>query len=151
MGSIEQALEADQLIDANGNPLASGGDTVLLSTDLGILSPITDNGDGSYTATLTSATTSGLATVTGNVNSSAMGDSATVAFTVGAADASNSTISAAPSSITADGITTSIVTVQLIDANGNPLVSGGDTVLLSTDLGILSPITDNSDGSYTAT
>ena len=51
MGSIEQALEADQLIDANGNPLASGGDTVLLSTDLGILSPITDNGDGSYTAT----------------------------------------------------------------------------------------------------
>ena len=71
--------------------------------------------------------------------------------TVGTADASTSTITASPSSITADGISTSTVTVQLNDATGNPLVNGGDDVVLITDLGTLSLVSYIGDGTYTAT
>ena len=62
-----------------------------------------------------------------------------------------STITASPTSIVADGTTTSTVTVQLKDANGNDLSASGGTVALSTDAGTLSSVTDNTDGTYTAT
>ena len=62
-----------------------------------------------------------------------------------------STITASPTSIVADGTTTSTVTVQLKDANGNDLSASGGTVALSTDAGTLSSATDNTDGTYTAT
>ncbi|MEE9131969.1 MAG: Ig-like domain-containing protein, partial [Gemmatimonadota bacterium] len=76
---------------------------------------------------------------------------AAVGFTVGAASAGTSTITAAPSAIAADGASTSTVTVQLKDAGGNDLTVGGDAVTLATDLGTLGAVTDNGDGSYTAT
>ena len=140
-----------QLKDANGNNLTSGGDTVGLATTLGSLGSVTDNSDGTYTATLTSGTVTGSATVTGTVNAAAITDNAVVSFIPGPADRTTSTISAAPSSIVADGVTTSTITVQLKDANGNDLTSGGDTVALFTTLGSLGSVTDNSDGTYTAT
>ena len=140
-----------QLKDANGNDLTSGGDTVGLATTLGSLGSVTDNSDGTYTATLTSGTVTGSATVTGTVNAAAITDNAVVSFIPGAADETQSTITAAPTSIYADGIATSTITVQLKDANGNDLTSGGDTVGLATTLGSLGSVTDNSDGTYTAT
>ena len=140
-----------QLKDANGNNLTSGGDTVGLATTLGSLGSVTDNLDGTYTATLTSATTTGTATVTGTVNAAAITDNAVVNFIPGPADATTSLITAAPTSIVADGVTTSTITVQLKDANGNNLTSGGDTVALATTLGSLGSVTDNLDGTYTAT
>ncbi|WP_240744941.1 Ig-like domain-containing protein, partial [Microbacterium sp. A20] len=51
------------LLDANGNVVADVGDVVALSTTAGTLSGVTDNGDGTYTAELTSPTTVGSATV----------------------------------------------------------------------------------------
>jgi adhesin/invasin len=140
-----------QLKDANSNNLISGGDTVTLATDLGSLSSVTDNSNGTYTATLTSATTTGTATITGTVNAVAITDTETVTLTPGAADATTSLITAVPTSIVADGVTTSTITVQLKDANSNNLISGGDTVALATDLGSLGSVTDNSNGTYTAT
>ena len=140
-----------QLKDASGNDLTTGGDAVTLATTLGTLGAVTDNGDGTYTATLTSGTTAGTATVTGTVNTVAITDNATVAFTVGAASAATSTITAAPTSIAADGAATSTITVQLKDANGNDLTAGGDAVTLATTLGTLGAVTDNTDGTYTAT
>ena len=140
-----------QLKDANSNDLTSGGDAVVLSTDLGSLGSVTDNGDGTYTATQTSSTTAGTATVTGTVNAASITDDAQVTFTPGAADPATSTITASPTSITADGVTTSTITVQLKDANSNDLTAGGDAVVLSTDLGSLGSVTDNGDGTYTAT
>ena len=71
-----------QLRDANNNDLTSGGDNVALATTLGSLGSVTDNGDGTYTATLTSAVTPGTATVTGTVNVESISDNATVDFTV---------------------------------------------------------------------
>jgi hypothetical protein len=70
-----------QAADADGNDLTLGGATVTLSTTSGHLGPVTDNGNGTYTATLTSPTSQGRATVTGTLNGSPIGSSATVTFT----------------------------------------------------------------------
>jgi adhesin/invasin len=91
-----------QLKDVNSNNLKSGGDTVALATDLGTMGPVTDNSDGSYTATLTSATTTGIATITGTVNAVAITDTATVTLTPGAADGTTSLITAAPATDVTD-------------------------------------------------
>ena len=70
-----------QLKDSFGTNLTIGGDTVTIATDLGTLSgTVIDNGDGTYTETLTSAVTPGTATITGTVNASAITDDATVIF-----------------------------------------------------------------------
>jgi uncharacterized Zn ribbon protein len=137
-----------QLKDAFNNNLISGGDTVALATDLGTMGSVTDNSDGSYTATLTSATTTGTATITGTVNAAAITDTATVTLTPGAADGTTSLITAAPTSMVADGVTTSTITVQLKDADNNNLTSGGDTVALATDLGTIGSVTDNTNGTH---
>ncbi|RDH80768.1 MAG: hypothetical protein DIZ80_17230 [endosymbiont of Galathealinum brachiosum] len=140
-----------QLKDINGNNLSSGGDTVVLDTTLGNLSAVTDKLNGTYEVTLTSATTVGTATITGTLNGASITDDATVAFTVGSAVITTSVISASINSISADGTSTSIITVQLKDANGNVLSSGGDSVLLNTTLGSLGLVTDQLDGTYRAT
>ena len=53
----------------------------MLSTDLGTITSVTDNGDGTYTATITSPTTAGTATITGTVNGTPLTDTGTVQFT----------------------------------------------------------------------
>ncbi len=69
-----------QLKDAAGNDLTTGGDTVVLSTNLGSLGSVTDNGNGRYSATLTSGTTPGTATISGTLNAVAMSNIASVDF-----------------------------------------------------------------------
>ena len=69
-----------QLRDAGSNALAAGGDAVVLATTVGALSVVTDVGDGTYTATLTSAAT-GTATVSGTVNAAGITDTAAVTLT----------------------------------------------------------------------
>src|SRR5207302_1197510 len=126
----------------------SGGDTVTLSADHGTVGTVTDNSDGTYTAEL-SDTTAETDTVSGTINTIDITDTATVEFTPGAADATTTTISASPTSTTVDGSST--ITVQAKDQYGNDLTSGGDTVTLSTDHGSLTSVTDNTDGTYSAT
>jgi len=140
-----------QLKDAFGNNLTTGGATVTLATTAGTLGNVTDNGDGTYTATLTSATAPGTATITGKLDEADLVDNATVSFAVGSASPATSTITAAPTTITADGTSTSVVTVQLKDAFGNNLTAGGATVTLATTAGTLGNVTDNGNGTYTAT
>ncbi|MDR6972198.1 putative cell wall-binding protein/protocatechuate 3,4-dioxygenase beta subunit [Leifsonia shinshuensis] len=74
-----------------------------------------------------------------------------ITFVAGVASAADSTISASPTSIPADGVTATTITVRLKDDNGNPLTAGGDRVTLSTTAGTLSAVRDNGDGTYTAT
>ena len=220
----------------------------MLSTDRGSISSVTDNGDGTYTATL-SSTSAGIAHLTGTLNGSAIGhttavtfmpgaaDAAhstsrrraglaesrarappspsglrdqygnaltrrrrhgrrsrptaarsarspttataptpppsarprlgrrarhrhgrrqrarpapTVTFTPGAADAAHSTLAAAPDLARAPAAA-STVTVQPEGQYGNALTAGGDTVHVSTDRGCFGSVTDNGDGTYTAT
>src|SRR5207237_2336305 len=96
----------------------------------GTLSSVTDNGNGTYTVTLTSPTTAGSATVTGTLGVPAIGtavgaSSSVVTFTPGAVDAAHSTVSPATASITADGSSLQTITVQARDVKNNNLTTGG--------------------------
>jgi hypothetical protein len=70
-----------QAKDAGGNNLTSSGGTVTLNTNLGALGSVTDNNNGTYTATLTSGQTAGTATITGTINAASITDTETVTFT----------------------------------------------------------------------
>src|SRR5690606_18600686 len=137
-----------RLKDAHGNFLTAGGDSVELATDLGTLSPVVDQGDGTYTAAF-SATTPGRATSSDDVRGADMIDTVDIEVSVGKANTLTSTVTSGEASITAGESTT--ITVQLKGAHGNALVTGGDSVELETDLGTVTPVVDNDDGTYTAT
>ena len=62
----------------------------------------------------------------------------------------NTTISADPSSIDANGRDTTNITIQLADSDGEHLTSSGGVVVINTTLGTLSAVTDNGDGTYSA-
>lgn len=67
-----------------------------------------------------------------------------------AASTINSIISAAQTSILANGTSVTTITVQLVDASGVNLPSSGGTVVINTSAGSISAVTDNNDGTYTA-
>jgi hypothetical protein len=68
-----------ELRDSRGDDMPSGGDEVRLFTTRGTLSSVSDRGDGTYRANLTS-TTPGTATITGTVNDDSIDDDAKVQF-----------------------------------------------------------------------
>lgn len=130
--------------DANGNManvINNTAVTLSLNTGTGTLG-------GTLTGTITAGTSS--VTITGVTYTKAQsgvilnatrtsGDSLTAgtsaAFTVnsGATSASKSSVNMSPSSVTANGVATSTITVTLLDANSNPVI--GDTVTLAQGSG----------------
>jgi gliding motility-associated-like protein len=68
-----------------------------------------------------------------------------------AASTATSTITANPTSILANGTTTSTITVQLKDVLNANLTASGGTVVVTTSTGTLGSVTDNGNGTYTAT
>ena len=137
------------LFDENNERVEEGGFDVELSTTAGTLSDVTDNGDGTYTATLTSSTEAGTAVITGTLEGEDIEDDAEVEFEA-APSPEFTTIQANPNQITADGESTSEVTITLRDFNDDPFTEGGFDVELSTTAGTLGDVTDNDDGTYTA-
>ena len=67
------------------------------------------------------------------------------------AAAANSTISAADNTITANGTSTTTITIRLKDALGNNLTTSGGVVTVTTTNGVLGTVYDNNDGTYTVT
>ncbi len=66
-------------------------------------------------------------------------------------DLINTTITASPLSLVADGVTASVITVQLIDSDGNALMTSRGVVTLNvTGNALLTAVSDNGDGTYTA-
>jgi adhesin/invasin len=142
--------------DANGDPLTTGGATVVFSlgagTTLGTFGTVTDNANGTYTATFT-ATTTGTNTVTATFNGQAVTTPPATLTVVGPVDLSQTSVSVAPASVESGGTTT--VTLTAKDSSGNQEPSGGLTVLFSLGLGTgqgtFGAVTDNGNGTYTAT
>jgi adhesin/invasin len=64
---------------------------------------------------------------------------------------SQSTVAAGPGSVPADGASTSTITVTLKTAGGANYGASGGTVVLTVDNGTLGAVTDNNNGTYTAT
>lgn len=86
-----------------------------------------------------------------NAAGSESGTSNTFDVTPGAASPATSTITASPTAILNNGFSTSTITVQVKDSQGNNKTTGGASITLSTTDGSLSSITDNGNGTYTAT
>ncbi len=128
-----------------------GQSVVFSSSDSGIRFGSTiDNFNGTYTATLTSSTTVGTATII--AASSWMGQeiSGTASLTQTPGPAKNITLGVEPGSIVADGHSYAIATATVTDARGNPVAT--DAVSFSsTDRGEkVVGVTNGGNGTYRA-
>jgi autotransporter-associated beta strand protein len=134
---VSTSLVKLQSRDLNGVNLTSGGSSVAFATTLGTLGGTTDNGDGTYQATLTAPTTLGSAKITAKLGGTAIATigtatnsaSLTVNFVAGPVSASASSAVANPTTVAADGVSPSTITVTALDASGHPLA--GQTVTLN--------------------
>lgn len=147
-----------KIADTNGKPLAAtGGAVALTTTGSAVVSAITDNADGTYTATVTD-TTAETVIISGTLAGVAIKDTAEIVFeadttaTVEGDPTNPNTTIVATGTTLVDDVSTSIVTVQLADANNALLTASGGTVTLTaTGDATVSAVTDNGDGTYTAT
>jgi hypothetical protein len=107
---------------------------------------VTDDGDGRYTATLTSSTTVHEVTITAHDHS--LTGTATLTETAGAP--ANLTVTSADQTLPADGSSATTVTATLTDGQAHGLA--GQTVTFTTDdPGVtIGAVTDQGDGTYTA-
>ena len=156
--AISVSLSATSII-ANGTSTATAtatvtdgtGDAVVISSSgLGEnVSGTTDNLDGTYTATITSSTTVGTATITATDNTSML--SATTTLTQTVDPPASVAVTLSPTSIVANGTSTTTATATVKDAGG--LLLPNETVTFkSSDTGDkVSTTTNAGSGTYTAT
>ena len=77
---VSKSLISVQLFNDKGSTLSLSGQTITLSTTAGKLGSVTDNGDGSYSADLTSSSFVEKAIITGTLNGVDISDTAEVEF-----------------------------------------------------------------------
>ena len=141
--------------DAAGNTVTADNSTVVAFAKTGGVGTVT--GLGNATASSGVATKVVVNAASGQIDLDAQSAGLTTgtgSYTIVAGSASTltSTIIASPTSIVANGSSTSAITVRLKDAAGNDLTGSGGTVALGlTGAGALSAVTDNGDGTYSAT
>ncbi|HEV3440258.1 MAG TPA: Ig-like domain-containing protein, partial [Gemmata sp.] len=148
-----------QTKDAAGNKETTGGLTVAfalgsLTGGQGTLTSFTDNGNGTYTAIFT-GTLVGSNTIKATIDGSPVTSTPpAIIVTPGPVSLANSVVSLSMASIQVGGTTK--VTLQAKDAAGNKETTGGLTVLFLLESigggqGTFSSVTDNHNGTYTAT
>ncbi|QJD84990.1 RCC1 domain-containing protein [Cohnella herbarum] len=138
-----------QLADSAGNALNTGTDRVRMTTDFGVVGPVSYAGAGKFTASFRSERP-GISKVTATINGLEVPTKLSVQVTPGAPSASASTLIATPSVVTADGTSSSILTLELKDAWGNAMSSSVPNVSLTASRGTLGPLTELSVGKYEA-
>ncbi|HAS8353711.1 TPA: hypothetical protein I7721_21810, partial [Vibrio vulnificus] len=145
------------LKDANDNLIS--GQTVAFATTLDnkktTISATTDNGDGTYSATI-KGTLAGAAAITVRVGGESFAVTGKTVRLIGDSSRINVTkseLSVSPDTIVADNTAESTITLTLKDDNDNGVI--GQTVAFSTTLDntktTISSVTDNDDGTYSAT
>lgn len=151
-GSSTSAITV-QLKDAFGNNITSGAATVTLATTRGTLGTVANNGNGTYSTTLTSSAVAGTAVVSATLTGVA-------AVVLSPGGVVTSTASVVMSAGTATGIrvlngtgltatvasvvnTSGTLKVQVVDANGNGRAGDGVTLAVTAGLGSLAgaPVT----------
>jgi len=160
MTSDESSTITIQLKDIFGNSITTNRGAVVLSSTRGSISAATYATSGRYTATLTgdnrgfgAALITGVFTGSGDASgvNGSITDNATVTITEGKPDLTDITVTPASGTMTTDE--TRLITVQLKDQWGNNLSTSRGIVTLATSLSgtALTAVTDNSNGSYSAT
>jgi adhesin/invasin len=146
-----QSLATATVTDANGNPVS--GDAINITADgaQAISSVAAGSAAGTYVATITATRTAGIGHVTAVDTSPTVGaPSDTRTFTQTHDQAAFATVSLSKPSITADGVSTSLATATVTDQNGNPV--SGEHLAFASDSGqSIGSVTDNGDGTYSAT
>jgi large repetitive protein len=123
------SLVTVQLRDAYDNDLQSSGGTVTLSTNLGNLTSVTDNTDGTYKARFNSPTV-GVATISGALDLQSLTNTATINVEAGAA--TQLSLTTQPSTTAASGTAfAQQPVIQLQDAQGNAVAQAGVVVTAS--------------------
>src|SRR5207245_7381796 len=142
---VATATATATVTDAHISPVA--GETVTFSTSGDVtFGSTTDNGDGTYSATITSSTTAGDETITGHDG----GITGTATLHEHAGAAAHLSLSLSPDTISANGVAPTTATATVTDAHSNPVA--GDTVTFSTSGDVtFGSTTDHGDGTYTAT
>ncbi len=74
-----------------------------------------------------------------------------VTYNVSVIDYAKVTIASSPGIVKGDNNSTSIITIQLFDSDGNPIHCSGGTASLCTSSGVFTSVVDNNDGTYTST
>ena len=130
---------ADAQVSVNANR-ADGG------ADAGSVGDVTNNGDGSYSATYTPSNTVGRITI--RAADAVSGSSATAPVSINAGAPSSLTVSVSPSSVSSGG--SAVVSLMVADASGNGV--GGLTPASSVESGSVSGFAEGDEiGSYSAT
>src|SRR6185437_8956635 len=116
--------------DAAGNPLATGGATVVFNraggTSTGTISAATDNGDGTYSATFTGVTAGTATNIGATINGNAIaGPLPTLTVNPGPYSTAVSAVTVAGNPATLQSGAATVVTLHARDAAGNNLTSGG--------------------------
>ena len=138
------------LKDANGNVVS--GKTVSLagspatSTITDINNTTDANGQATFTVKSTTANTVTY-TATDTDDTIVVTQTAQVSFVPGAVNADQSTVSASPTPIAADGVATSTITVTLKDANGNVVPGKAVSVTGDPTTSTITPATNTTDAS----
>ena len=164
-GASGSALATQPVVlvqDANGNTVTSDSGRTVTATLGGL------QNTGTLSGTRTGTSDQGVVTFAGIVMTGRTATNYVLAFSAsgltglnsnnfsvnpGPTNTTNSVVSAANAVITANGITTSVITVTVKDTEGNTVGATAGTVVLSvtTGTGSLSTVIDNNDGTYTST
>ncbi|MDJ0767111.1 MAG: filamin/ABP280 repeat domain-containing protein, partial [Myxococcota bacterium] len=140
-----------QARDGSGNAIAVGGETVTVTVaGANSVSPgVSDAGDGTYTASYT-PTNAGTDNVTITMNGTEIGGSPFSSVVAVGAASPALTVATVPAGVAGE-VTT--ITVQSRDASGNDLTTGGEVVVVAVTGAntAIAAITDNDDGTYSAT
>jgi hypothetical protein len=146
-----QTVAKATVADAGGTPVQ--GDSVTFSSTDGAdhVGPVSDNHDGTYTVTVTSSATVGTPAITATDASVAPAVSGHAILTQAPGPATSVGVKLSPSSILANGTSQSTATATVSDTQGHP-IAGDHVSFSSTDGGEhIGPVSDNHDGTYTAT
>ncbi len=137
--------------DDNGNPV-SGESVGFSSSDSGEqIGAVSEPQPGTYTATVTSSTSAGSATITATDDSVSPAVSGHATLTQTPGPPANIALSLSPTSITANGASTTTASATVSDDNGNP-VSGESVGFSSSDSGEqIGAVSEPQPGTYTAT
>ncbi|EKM23757.1 bacterial Ig-like domain family protein [Vibrio sp. HENC-03] len=148
---VAEIIIAVQERDEFGTARESNSGDLTLSAEPAeevMISGVTSNGDGTYSAKVTS-TKAQEVVISGKIDDNALGGSATVEF-IPVVDFSNAVFSRDKASASADGSEQIKVTVQLKDADGNDYTSSGGDIKFGELSGLtLKSYQDNDDGTYT--
>ena len=126
------------------------GDTLIAVAEGGVVGEFTDLGNGAYEATFDGPVSSETITVTVTVTSTLVDDASGLASIIVEGVPSGITVAFEDGALTADGQSTTVVTATL-ERNGIPITDEDVEMAVSEDNGSVGDVTNNGDGTYTAT